>query len=197
MASNFPQSWGRPVSGPGGRRAVRADGVHPARQRATPAGGSGTRPNGTRHGRPGAPRRTPHGPEGEPAVNYAEFREAVAKRAGLPPPEADNIVRATLTTLTERISGGEADDLAAQLPEELREHMHKDVDFGERLDLAEFLNEVRARAGVDRQRAAEGIRAVLTTLRDAVSAEEFKDMASELPKDIQQLLYPVSRQVGA
>ena len=130
-------------------------------------------------------------------MNYAEFREAVAKRAGLSPPEADNIIRATLTTLTERISGGEADDLAAQLPEELREHMHKDVDFGERLDLAEFLNEVRARAGVDRQVAAEGIRAVLTTVRDAVSAEEFKDMASELPKDIQQLLYPVSRQVGA
>ena len=130
-------------------------------------------------------------------MNYAEFREAVAKRAGLSPPEADNIIRATLTTLTERISGGEADDLAAQLPEELREHMNKDVDFGERLDLAEFLNEVRARAGVDRQVAAEGIRAVLTTVRDAVSAEEFKDMASELPKDIQQLLYPVSRQVGA
>ena len=130
-------------------------------------------------------------------MNYAEFREAVAKRAGLSPPDADNIIRATLTTLTERISGGEADDLAAQLPEELRGLMHKDVDFGERLDLAEFLNEVRARAGVDRQPAAEGIRAVLTTVRDAVSAEEFKDMASELPKDIQQLLHPVSRQAGA
>lgn len=130
-------------------------------------------------------------------MNYAEFREAVAKRAGLSPPEADNIIRATLTTLTERISGGEAHDLATQLPEELGELMHKDVDFGERLDLAEFLNEVRARAGVDRQVAAEGIRAVLTTVRDAVSAEEFKDMASELPKDIQQLLYPVSRQAGA
>ena len=130
-------------------------------------------------------------------MNYAEFREAVAKRAGLSPPEADNIIRATLTTLTERISGGEAHDLASQLPGGLRGHMHKDVDFGERLDLAEFLNEVRARAGVDRQPAAEGARAVLTTVRDAVSVEEFKEMASELPKDIQQLLYPVSRQVGA
>lgn len=130
-------------------------------------------------------------------MNYAEFREAVAKRAGLSPPEAEKIIRATLTPLTERLSGGEAHDLATQLPEELRGLMHKDVDFGERLDLAEFLNEVRARTGVDHQRAAEGVRAVLTTVRDAVSAQEFEDMASDLPKDIQQLLHPARRQVGA
>ncbi|MGC5021330.1 DUF2267 domain-containing protein [Micromonospora sp. DT47] len=130
-------------------------------------------------------------------MNHAEFLEAVAKRAELPPAEAANVIRATLKTLTERISGGEARDLAAQLPEEFRGHLHKEVDFAERLDLAEFLNEVRARAGVDAPRAADGARAVLTTVRDAVSAEESDDLESELPKQIRQLLHPVGRGVGA
>ncbi|RZU75558.1 uncharacterized protein (DUF2267 family) [Micromonospora kangleipakensis] len=129
-------------------------------------------------------------------MNYAEFLEAVGKRAGMPAAEAANVIRATLTTLAERVSGGEARDLAAQLPEEFRGYLHKEVDFGERLDLVEFLNEVRARTGMDDQRAAEGARAVLATLREAVSAEELKDLESELPKDIRQLLHPV-RRVGA
>jgi uncharacterized protein (DUF2267 family) len=130
-------------------------------------------------------------------VNYAEFLEAVAKRAELPPTEAANVIRATLNTLAERISGGQARDLATQLPEEIRGHLHKEDEFAERLDLVEFLNEVRARGGVDDQRAAEGARAVLTTVRDAVSAKEFEDLESELPKDIRQLLHPVGRGVGA
>ncbi|WP_319460242.1 DUF2267 domain-containing protein [Micromonospora sp. RTP1Z1] len=130
-------------------------------------------------------------------MNYAEFLEAVGQRTGMPAAEAANVIRATLTTLAERISGGEARDLATQLPEEFRGYLHKEVDFAERLDLVEFLNEVRARAGMDDQRAAEGARAVLTTLREAVSAEELKDLESELSKDIRQLLHPVNRRVGA
>ena len=130
-------------------------------------------------------------------MDYAEFLEAVGKRAQMPPTEAANVIRATLTTLTERISGGEARDLVTQLPEEFRGYLHKEVDFAEQLDLAEFLNEVRTRAGMDRQRAVEGARAVLTTLREAVSAEELQDLESELSKDLRQLLHPVGRSAGA
>lgn len=129
-------------------------------------------------------------------MDYTEFLEAVGKRAGMPAAEAANLIRATLTTLAERISGGAARDLATQLPEEFREYLHKEVDFAERLDLVEFLNEVRARAGVDDQRAADGARAVLTTLREAVNGEELEDLESELSKDIRRLLHPVGR-VGA
>jgi uncharacterized protein (DUF2267 family) len=130
-------------------------------------------------------------------VNYAEFLETVAKRTGLPPTEAADVIRATLETLAERISGGQARDLAAQLPAEFRGYLHKEDEFGERLHLAEFLHEVGARAGVDDQRAAAGARAVLATVRDVVSAKEFEDLKSELPKDIRQLLHPVGRRVGA
>lgn len=134
----------------------------------------------------------PTGREGE-AVNYAEFLEAVRRQAGLPPTEAANVIRATLTTLAERISGGEARDLATQLPEEYRGYLHKEVEFAEILDLVEFLNEVRTRAGLDDQRAAEGARAVLMTLREAMSADEFENLASELSADIRQLFHPAGR----
>lgn len=129
-------------------------------------------------------------------MNYAEFLEAVAKRAGLSPAEAADIIGATLETLRERIKGGEARDLAAQLPEELSGHLHKEEEFAERLDLAEFLHEIRARTGVDDRRAAAGARAVLATVRDAVSANEYADLTSELPPDIRRLLQPVGRGTG-
>lgn len=122
-----------------------------------------------------------------PKVDNNEFLDAVAKRSGLPPTEAANVTRATLETLAERISGGEARDLAAQLPEELRGYLHKQEETAQRLDLAEFVHEVRARAALDDQRAGVGARAVLTTVRDAVSADELEDVMSELPKDLRQL----------
>ncbi|WFE45836.1 DUF2267 domain-containing protein [Verrucosispora sp. WMMD1129] len=126
-------------------------------------------------------------------MNYAEFLEAVRKQAGLPPTEAANVIRATLTTLAERVSGGEARDLATQLPAEYRGYLHKEVEFAERLDLVEFLNEVRTRSGLDDQRAADGAHAVLTTLREAMSADEFEDLESELSKDIRQLFHSAGR----
>ncbi|MGW3605011.1 DUF2267 domain-containing protein [Micromonospora sp. NPDC005161] len=130
-------------------------------------------------------------------MNYAEFLEAVGKRARMPATEAANVVGATLTTLAEGVTGGEARQLATQLPEELRGYLHKEVNFAERIDLVEFLNEVGARAGTDGDRTAEVARAVLTTLREAVSAEDLENLESELPKDFRRLLRPVDRSVGA
>ncbi|WKU05464.1 DUF2267 domain-containing protein [Micromonospora sp. HUAS LYJ1] len=126
-------------------------------------------------------------------MNVAEFLESVRRQAGLPSTEAANVIRATLTTLAERISGGEARDLAAQLPEEYRGYLHKEVEFAETLDRVEFLNEVRTRAGLDDQRAVEGARAVLMTLREAMSADAFENLDSELSEDIRQLFHPVGR----
>ncbi|MGV9976100.1 DUF2267 domain-containing protein [Micromonospora wenchangensis] len=126
-------------------------------------------------------------------MNFAEFLEAVRRQAGLPPTEAANVIRATLTTLAERISGSEARNLATQLPEEYRGYLHKEVEFAEILDRVEFLNEVRTRSGLDDQRAAEGARAVLMTLREAMSADEFENLDSELSEDIRQLFHPAGR----
>jgi uncharacterized protein (DUF2267 family) len=49
-------------------------------------------------------------------VDYQTFIDTEAQRAGLPKDQADLLARATLQTLADRITGGEAKDLAAQLP---------------------------------------------------------------------------------
>jgi uncharacterized protein (DUF2267 family) len=51
-------------------------------------------------------------------VQYDEFITSVRER-GVPPEEAETLTHATLRVLAERLTGGEADDLRAQLPGEL------------------------------------------------------------------------------
>jgi uncharacterized protein (DUF2267 family) len=49
-------------------------------------------------------------------MKFEEFIGSVAERAGVSTEEAEPLARAALRTLAERITGGEARDLAAQLP---------------------------------------------------------------------------------
>jgi uncharacterized protein (DUF2267 family) len=123
-------------------------------------------------------------------VNYTEFIQSVATRPMVLPTQAEPITRATLETLAERISGGQAGDLASQLPEELRGYLCKPNETPEPFGLAEFFERVRTRAGVDLQSATDGVRAVLDTLREAVGAKEYGDLVSQLPKEFWQLTGP-------
>jgi uncharacterized protein (DUF2267 family) len=56
-------------------------------------------------------------------VRLGTFLDIVEEAAGIPREEALRAVRATLRTLGERITRGEADDIAAFLPKELREFL--------------------------------------------------------------------------
>jgi uncharacterized protein (DUF2267 family) len=123
-------------------------------------------------------------------VNYTEFIQSVATRPTASPDQAEAITRATLETLAERISGGQARDLAPRLPEELRGYLGKPAETAEPFGLAEFFERVRTRAGVDLQAATGGTRAVLDALRDAVSAKEYGDLVSQLPEEFWQLTGP-------
>ncbi|GAB3957055.1 hypothetical protein GCM10027614_71340 [Micromonospora vulcania] len=49
-------------------------------------------------------------------MNDNEFLALVATRSGMSSQQATAVTQATLTTLAERIDGGEARDLASQLP---------------------------------------------------------------------------------
>ncbi|SCL31670.1 Uncharacterized conserved protein, DUF2267 family [Micromonospora rhizosphaerae] len=125
-------------------------------------------------------------------MNYIEFIQSVASRPMASPAPAEPITRATLQTLAERISGGQARDLASQLPEELRGCVAKRTENAEPFGLADFLERVQARAGVDLQSATDGARAVLDTLRESISAKEYGDFVDQLPKDFWQLSGPAS-----
>jgi uncharacterized protein (DUF2267 family) len=123
-------------------------------------------------------------------VNYTEFIQSVAARPKMSPAQAEPITRATLETLAERISGGQARDLASQLPEELRGYVRKPMEDPEPFGLAEFFERVQSRAAVDLQTATDGARAVLDTLRQSTSAKEYGDFIDQLPEEFWQLTGP-------
>jgi uncharacterized protein (DUF2267 family) len=123
-------------------------------------------------------------------VDEATFISTVASRAGVPDPLAEDLTRATLKTLAERISGGEARDLRAQLPTGLREPLRSERQQAEPFDLEEFLRRVSDRAAVDMTMATRGARAVITTVREAVADWEFDDVLSQLPKEYVRVVEP-------
>jgi uncharacterized protein (DUF2267 family) len=121
-------------------------------------------------------------------VDYDGFVREVAARADVSRPEATVLARATLQTLGERLTGGEASDLAAQLPKELKEWLVGSAQpTAEAFRLDEFIRRVSERANVPPGEARQGARAVFLTLRDAVTGGEFTDMMSQLPKEFAEL----------
>ncbi|MEV1155865.1 DUF2267 domain-containing protein [Micromonospora chokoriensis] len=113
----------------------------------------------------------------------------------MPPEKAEPITRATLETVTKRVTGGQARDLASRLPEELRGLVSRPTEDPERFGVTEFLELVQARAGVDRQVATDGARAVFDTLRESAGAKEYGDFVDQLPQDFWQLTGPGSGQL--
>ena len=57
----------------------------------------------------------------------ADFIGTIERRASLPRDEAERAAHATLATLAERISPGEARELAERLPEELRADLEREA----------------------------------------------------------------------
>jgi uncharacterized protein (DUF2267 family) len=130
-------------------------------------------------------------------VNDREFFHTVAQRAGLSREEAADLTRATLATLADRLSGGEARDLAAQLPEPLAQPLRSGDEAAKRFDLEEFVRRVSKHTGLTPLETTRGIRAVLITLREVVANDEFAQVMAQLPKDFGTLIgTPVAASQG-
>jgi uncharacterized protein (DUF2267 family) len=121
-------------------------------------------------------------------VQYDEFIAKVAQDAAVPREDAEALTAATLHTLAERISGGEAEDLAAQLPKELKEHLARPGEEAEPFGLDEFVRRVAQRAGTDPDQAFAHVGAVFATLREAVTSGELDDIAAQLPDELRGLI---------
>lgn len=119
-----------------------------------------------------------------------EFVSAVRESTGLPDAaSAERAVKATLSVLGQRLAGGEAQNLSAQLPGELKELMPTDGP-GERFDVTTFYERVAAEEGgeVTTAQARQHARAVAKGLETALSGGEWRDFTSQLPTDYADLL---------
>ena len=119
-----------------------------------------------------------------------EFVAAVKESLGLPDNRsAERAVRATLGVLGQRLEGGEAKDLASQLPGSLKEMLPSDGP-GERFDVDTFYERVAAQEGdgVTVAQARQHARAIAKGLETALSDGEWNDVVSQLPKDYADFL---------
>jgi uncharacterized protein (DUF2267 family) len=120
-------------------------------------------------------------------MQYEEFIARVAENAAVSEEDAATLTRATLATLAERISGGEAEDLAAQLPGPLKTALSSAHENAEAFSFEEFVERTAELAGTDVDVAEVAVVAVFDTLRDAVTPGEFDDVISQLPADFNRL----------
>lgn len=105
---------------------------------------------------------------------------------------AERAVRSTLETLGERLPEGLADNVAAQLPQEIGEHLRRTetmggIGTGERFDRDEFVTRVSQRSGADRPQAVYQARVVFELLDEATTGELMERVREALPDDIRQL----------
>ncbi|WP_395108522.1 DUF2267 domain-containing protein [Actinomadura sp. SCN-SB] len=127
-------------------------------------------------------------------MQHDDFIGQVQNRARLPSRgDAERACRATLETLGERIPEGLADNLAAQLPVEIGEHLRRTEIYGgrgsgERFDRHDFIERVSSRSGADEPKAAFLARAVLEVTDEATEGGIMDKIYSSLSPDIRQLV---------
>ena len=122
-------------------------------------------------------------------MKYDEFISQVQRRADLASrEEAERATRATMETLGERLAGGEAKDLAAQLPPEIAQYLEQAyTGIREKFSLDEFFWRVSQREGVDLTESTYHARVVVALLSEAVTMGEIEDVRAQLPEDFARL----------
>ena len=118
-----------------------------------------------------------------------EFIAQVERRTGLDSRDAAiRATAATLETLAERLAGGEAKDLASQLPPEIGNYLQQPLaGAGEPFSLDEFFQRVSAREGVPLPDATYHARIIIALISEVVTMGEIENVRSQLPTNFRQL----------
>lgn len=129
-------------------------------------------------------------------METGEFIKKVRVRAGLPDNiEAGEAIDAVFDALRARISHEAGDNIAAQLPRNIKlmwesgfmEHMARSVGGFERMDLNEFLKKIQNSAHLPNRQLAEDVtHAVFATMREQITHGADKIVQSQLPPDIRE-----------
>lgn len=122
-------------------------------------------------------------------MKYDEFVAQVQRRADLQTKdEAVQAIRATLETLGERLAGGEAKDLAAQLPPEVAIYLQQPLTgAGVPFTLDDFFVRVAERQDSGLAEASFNARVVLGLLAEVVTMGEIENIRAQLPAEFRQL----------
>ena len=120
-------------------------------------------------------------------MNFDEFMGDVQHRGRMATTgEAVRATYATLRTLSERLYGNEAENLAAQLPPEIGIYL---LVAGEQetFSLDKFLERAANYEEVDLPESVHHTRAVIATLQEAVTPGEMRNIQAQLPDDYNPL----------
>lgn len=122
-------------------------------------------------------------------MKYDEFIAQVERRAGLDSRDAAiRATAATLETLAERLAGGEAKDLASQLPPEIGIYLEQPLaGAGEPFTVDEFFERVSKRMGVALADATFQARIIIALVSEVVTVGEIENVRAQLPADFREL----------
>jgi uncharacterized protein (DUF2267 family) len=103
--------------------------------------------------------------------------------------DAVRAIRCTLGVLSERLAGGEAEDLAAQLPEEIGYYLlHAEADAAEQFSAQEFLDRVAVCEDAAKSESVLHLRVVFEVLEETITTEQLSHVLDQLPDDYAPLL---------
>ncbi|PSP75180.1 DUF2267 domain-containing protein [Halobacteriales archaeon QS_3_64_16] len=133
-----------------------------------------------------------------------EFISAVKRRTELDSDDAAYAAtNATLEVLGQRLTEGEAENIASQLPTRLDETLTGESAEAEEFSVEEFVERVfeREREGAgssvaDTDEAEQHIRGVTSVLGNAVSGSELEDARNQLPSEFEALFEPLNMSEG-
>lgn len=116
---------------------------------------------------------------------------------------AEAATRGTLETLAERIQATQAENLAAQLPPEIGEHLRRVVYAtdepvtGVRMERQEFFDRVAERAGLDSPKAVHAARCVVEVIDEATPGGLIQRIRDSLDEELAQVLFSGSTGTAA
>jgi uncharacterized protein (DUF2267 family) len=125
-----------------------------------------------------------------------ELFDAVQRRTGLESrDQAYTITSAVLGVFGQRITEGEAEDIASQLPAHINDVLISKNTEAEEFSADEFVSRVSDRIATQSDVTAPTtelyIRGVMTVLGEAVSGSELDDARNQLPSEFDSLFEPV------
>jgi putative intracellular protease/amidase/uncharacterized protein (DUF2267 family) len=122
-----------------------------------------------------------------PPSDHQAFTKTVAELADVDADVAERAIDATLRTLGERISEGEAEDLARHLPDSLAQVIVQRGD-AQGFGADEFFRRIAEREGTDPDTAERHAAAVVAALARREGHKELHDMINQLPRELRERL---------